>query len=43
QEFAGMFNVQQLPANYILDKEGAIIGKDLYGNALRIKLSQLFD
>lgn len=43
QEFARMFNVQQLPANYILDKEGAIIGKDLYRKALRIKLSQLFD
>jgi len=43
QEFARMFNVQQLPANFILDKEGAIIGKDLYGKALRIRLSQLFD
>jgi peroxiredoxin len=42
-KFAQIFNVRQLPANYLLNKEGFIIGKNLHGRTLRIKMSQLFD
>lgn len=37
------FNIQKLPANYLLDREGSIIGKDFTGRTLKIKLTQLFD
>ena len=40
---ARMFNVTTLPANYLFDKNGDIIGKDLFGKSLRIKLGQIFD
>ncbi|UCG27359.1 MAG: AhpC/TSA family protein [Bacteroidales bacterium] len=38
-----IFNIQNLPANYLLDREGSIIGKDFTIRALKIKLGQLFD
>ena len=38
-----MFNIQKLPANYLLNKEGEIVGKDFTGRTLKIKLTQLFD
>ena len=38
-----LFNIQELPANYLLDKEGEIIGKNFTGRTLKIKLAQLFD
>lgn len=38
-----LFNVQKLPANYLVDREGEIIGKDFTGRTLKIKLTQLFD
>jgi peroxiredoxin len=37
------FNIQRLPANFLLDREGDIIGKDFTGRTLKIKLTQLFD
>jgi hypothetical protein len=40
---AVLFNVKTLPANYLFDKEGKIIGTDLHGKALQIKLNQLFN
>jgi len=40
---ARMFNVTTLPANYLFDKNGDIIGKNLFGRSLRIKLGQIFD
>lgn len=40
---ARLFNVTGVPANYLFDKEGNIIGKDLFGKSLKIKLSQIFD
>ena len=40
---ARIFNVTNLPANYLFDKNGDIIGKDLFGRSLRIKLGQIFD
>ncbi len=38
-----MFNIQSVPFNYMFDKEGNIIGKDLHGRALNIKMNQLFE
>lgn len=36
------YNVQELPFNYLLDKEGNIIGRNLKGPALNQTLSNLF-
>ena len=38
-----MFNIQSVPYNYIFDKKGNIIGKDLHGRNLNIKMNQLFE
>ena len=38
----GLYNITQLPANYLLDKDGSIIGKDLVGRSMKIKMEQLF-
>ncbi|HZY24969.1 MAG TPA: TlpA disulfide reductase family protein [Bacteroidales bacterium] len=38
-----LFNVKNLPANYLFDKEGIIIGTNLHGRALQLKLDQLFN
>lgn len=40
---ARMFNITSVPANYLFDQKGEIIGKDLLGRSLRIKLGQIFD
>ncbi len=40
---AGLFNINSLPANYLFDMNGEIIGKDLFGRSLKIKLGQIFD
>lgn len=42
-ENARLFNVQVLPTNYLYDKDGVIIGSNLHGKALQIKLVQLFN
>jgi len=36
------YNIQELPFNYLLDKEGVIIGRNLKGPALNQALSQIF-
>jgi hypothetical protein len=38
-----LFNVKNLPANYLFDKEGSIIGSNLHGKTLKLKLDQLFN
>ena len=38
-----LFNVKNLPANYLFDKESIIIGTNLHGRALQLKLDQLFN
>ncbi|MCA1757104.1 MAG: AhpC/TSA family protein [Bacteroidales bacterium] len=38
-----MFNISSVPANYLIDPEGNIIAKDLFGRSLQIKLSQIFN
>jgi len=40
---ARLYNVQSIPANFLLDKNGLIIAKNLRGDALEAKLSELFD
>lgn len=40
---ARLFNVRELPANYLFDKEGNIVGNNLHGRTLKIKLEQLFN
>jgi len=38
-----LFNVQTLPSNYLFDRDGTIIGSNLHGKSLQIKLNQLFN
>ena len=40
---AMLFNVQALPANYLFDRDGNIIGSNLHGKSLQIRLNQLFN
>ena len=37
----GTYNVQQLPTNFLIDKHGTIIARDLRGEALERKLAEL--
>jgi len=34
------FNVQQIPGNYLISKEGDIVGKNLYGSTLEEKVAE---
>lgn len=38
---AKIYNIQQLPANYLISRDGEIIGKDLFGNRLEEKLKEI--
>lgn len=38
---ARVYNIQQLPANYLISPDGEIIGKDLFGRILDEKLNDL--
>ena len=38
-----LFNVKNLPANYLFDKESKIVASDLHGKDLQLKLEQLFN
>lgn len=40
-EVAKLYGVQAIPANFLLDKEGNIIGKNLRGEALEAKLKEV--
>ncbi len=37
----GTYNVRKLPSNFLIGRNGAIIGKDLYSNALERKLEEI--
>lgn len=37
----GLYNVQKLPTNFLIDKDGAIVAKDIYGADLEKKLEDL--
>jgi thiol-disulfide isomerase/thioredoxin len=41
-ENARLFNVRSVPANFLFDRSGGIIGTNLHGNSLQIKLDQIF-
>jgi hypothetical protein len=38
---ARVYNVQKIPANYLISRDGEIIGKDLFGRILDEKLNDL--
>lgn len=40
---AKSYQVQAIPASFLIDKNGKIIAKNLRGNALEAKLSEIFD
>ncbi|HAM11597.1 MAG: hypothetical protein A2X05_00830 [Bacteroidetes bacterium GWE2_41_25] len=40
---ARLFNVRELPANYLFDREGNIVASNLHGRTLKLKLEQLFN
>jgi len=40
---AMLYNVKALPTNYLYDPEGNIIGSNLHGRNLQIKLNQIFN
>lgn len=39
--FLGTYNVGKLPTNFLIDTNGSIVGKDLYGKELDDKLAEL--
>ena len=38
-----IFNVKNLPTNYLFDKDGKIIASNLHGRSLQLRLEQLFN
>jgi thiol-disulfide isomerase/thioredoxin len=36
------YNVKKLPSNYLIDRNGNIVAKDLYGEALKRELAKIF-
>jgi thiol-disulfide isomerase/thioredoxin len=38
-----LFNIKSLPANYLFDRDGTIIGSNLHGRSLLIRLTQIFN
>jgi len=38
-----LYNIQQIPANYLINKDQSIVGKNLYGNDLRKTLVKLLN
>jgi peroxiredoxin len=40
---AELYQIQAIPATYLIDPDGKIIGKDLRGPSLEAKLAELFD
>ena len=36
-----LYNVSKLPANFLIDRQGIIVGQDLYGSSLERKLNEL--
>ena len=37
----GLYNVQKLPTNFLIDKEGVIVARDIRGEELEKKLDEL--
>ena len=40
---AMLFNVKSVPANFLFDREGNLVGMNLHGRSLQIKMNQLFN
>ena len=40
---ANLYNVRVLPTNYLYDRDGNIVGSNLHGKYLQIKLNQIFN
>jgi peroxiredoxin len=40
---AELYQIQAIPATYLIDPDGKIIAKDLRGPSLEAKLAELFD
>ncbi|WP_211318379.1 TlpA disulfide reductase family protein [Algoriphagus chordae] len=40
---AELYQINAIPATYLIDPDGKIIGKDLRGPSLRVKLEEIFD
>jgi hypothetical protein len=38
-----LFNIESIPTNFLLDREGRIIASNLRGDALEKKLAELFN
>lgn len=36
-----LYNVQRLPTNFLIDKDGTIVARDIYGKSLEAKLDEL--
>ena len=41
-EVAVQYKIQSIPQNYLIDPSGKIIGKNLRGEQLRLKLASIF-
>ena len=37
----GVYNVRSLPSNYLIDRNGRIVGKNLYSDALEAELKKI--
>jgi thiol-disulfide isomerase/thioredoxin len=38
-----LYNIKAVPSNYLYDRDGTIVGSNLHGRSLQIKLNQLFN
>ena len=39
----GLYNVQKLPSNFLIDRGGTVVARDLYGVALTRALEKQFE
>lgn len=39
----GLYNVQKLPSNFLIDREGVVVARDLYGSGLQRALEAQFE
>ena len=37
----GLYNVQKLPTNFLIDRNGTIVARDIYGEKLERELDEL--
>ena len=39
----GLYNVQKLPSNFLIDRKGIVVARDLYGAGLQRALEAQFE